>query len=403
MRKGFRNAGLKNEWDDTYCFTALLHVLYYIPALRRAVYQLPTNNEDTSPSFARTLQRVFFRLEFGGTAVGTKALRESLGDLECLKRSNFKQLARAILNHLIASEMAVAKNDIQQWFQWKTEIQIKGIDGGFESTQAHTYLDITLNMQKSTDLVMGFRNFMERIVLDGNNKQFVKGRFLSPPRILLLYTEGERTWNPPQHIDLSEFTGSPSEYTLYCVIGYGKETYYPTIRIGSLTVYEWYLVNRDMQCLPDCTSPFAPVLALIYLRTADLPWLVSPFPKTQIPEELRTKLGTEVANRENKKEKEEKQLITVFVMTSYLRRTPEQDVFILAFRRRLKCKVPRTSSVRIYLPCLLPFPPYSLILSRKVQTSDSRRRGSSSRFSGILGLQRVSQWTRTYISSDEQK
>ena len=355
--RGHRNAGLKCEWDDSYCLNALLYSLYHLPALRRAVYQLPINGEEASQNFTTALQRVFYRLEFGGASVGTKALRESLGDLECLKRSNFKQLARVVLDRLIESELVVAKDDIQRWFQWRTENQIKGMDVNFESTYVDTHLDISLNMQGRGDLIGGFQTFVK-----DNSKHSVDGQggvtkksFLSLPPILLAYIKGgpRRVRNPPEDVDLSEFTDSPSQYSLYCVIGCSKEVYYPIIRVGSHTVYQRLLMNFNTPCIPYRSFVYGSIHALIYLRTADLPWLLSPFPKIQIPEVLRTMLDREAAVRELK-EVAEKQLVSLNVVASYLRHAQGQDGFTLAFRRKLKYKVPRMSSIRI--PPLLRFP-----------------------------------------------
>ena len=113
--------------------------------------------------------------------MGTKALRESLGDLECLKRSDFMQLARVVLNRLIESELVVAKDDIQRWFQWKIETQSKEMDVNSESTYVETHLDISLNVQGREDLIVGFRTFVKdnKHSVDGQGGMTKKSSFLS--------------------------------------------------------------------------------------------------------------------------------------------------------------------------------------------------------------------------------
>jgi ubiquitin carboxyl-terminal hydrolase 7 len=70
--------GLKNQGATCY-MNSLLQALYHIGTFRRAVYQLPTQNDLPTKSIPLALQRVFYRLQFGQRAVGTKELTSSFG------------------------------------------------------------------------------------------------------------------------------------------------------------------------------------------------------------------------------------------------------------------------------------------------------------------------------------
>jgi ubiquitin carboxyl-terminal hydrolase 7 len=63
-----------------YIKTALLLIInYFLIQLRKAVYKMPTESDDTQRSVALALQRVFYELQFSDRPVGTKKLTKSFG------------------------------------------------------------------------------------------------------------------------------------------------------------------------------------------------------------------------------------------------------------------------------------------------------------------------------------
>ena len=58
---------------------SLLQTLYFTNELRKAVYLMPTENDDQIKSVPYALQRVFYDLQFSDKSVGTKKLTRSFG------------------------------------------------------------------------------------------------------------------------------------------------------------------------------------------------------------------------------------------------------------------------------------------------------------------------------------
>ena len=54
-------------------------MLYFTNLLRKAVYKMPTESDDSQKSVALALQRVFHELQFHDKPVGTKKLTKSFG------------------------------------------------------------------------------------------------------------------------------------------------------------------------------------------------------------------------------------------------------------------------------------------------------------------------------------
>jgi len=57
----------------------ILFNLHFVFQLRKAVYKMPTESDDSSKSVALALQRVFHELQFSDKPVGTKKLTKSFG------------------------------------------------------------------------------------------------------------------------------------------------------------------------------------------------------------------------------------------------------------------------------------------------------------------------------------
>ena len=81
---------------------SLLQTLFFTNKLRRAVYQMPTESDDSSKSVALALQRVFYDLQFSDKPVGTKKLTKSFGweTLDSFMQHDVQELCRVLLDNM---------------------------------------------------------------------------------------------------------------------------------------------------------------------------------------------------------------------------------------------------------------------------------------------------------------
>jgi ubiquitin carboxyl-terminal hydrolase 7 len=91
--------GLKNQGATCY-MNSLLQTLYFTNQLRRAVYKMPTESDDSTKSVALALQRVFHELQFCDKPVGTKKLTKSFGweTLDSFMQHDVQEFLRVMTN-----------------------------------------------------------------------------------------------------------------------------------------------------------------------------------------------------------------------------------------------------------------------------------------------------------------
>ena len=77
---------------------SLLQTLFFTNELRKAVYQMPTENDDQFKSVPYALQRVFYDLQFSEKSVGTKKLTRSFGweTLDTFMQHDVQELCRVV-------------------------------------------------------------------------------------------------------------------------------------------------------------------------------------------------------------------------------------------------------------------------------------------------------------------
>lgn len=93
--------GLQNQGATCY-MNSLFQSLYFTNSFRKAVYQIPTENDTPTKSIALALQRVFYNLQFMNTAVGTTELTKSFGwdSLEAFRQHDVQEFNRVLQDNL---------------------------------------------------------------------------------------------------------------------------------------------------------------------------------------------------------------------------------------------------------------------------------------------------------------
>ena len=164
--------GLKNQGATCY-MNSLLQTLFFTNKLRKAVYLMPTESDDSSKSVALALQRVFYELQFNDKPVGTKKLTKSFGweTLDSFMQHDVQELCRVLLDN-IESKMknTCVADTIPKLFEGKmiSFIRCKHID--FHSTRTEPFYDIQLNIKGKRNIYESFDEYVSVETLTGENK-----------------------------------------------------------------------------------------------------------------------------------------------------------------------------------------------------------------------------------------
>lgn len=141
--------GLKNQGATCY-MNSLLQTLYFTNQLRKAVYKMPTEADDSSKSVALALQRVFHDLQFSDKPVGTKKLTKSFGweTLDSFMQHDVQEFLRVLLDK-VESKMkrTCAEGTVPALFEGKMSSYIKCKNVNYTSTRLETFYDIQLNIK----------------------------------------------------------------------------------------------------------------------------------------------------------------------------------------------------------------------------------------------------------------
>lgn len=141
--------GLKNQGATCY-MNSLLQTLYFTNQLRKAVYKMPTEADDSSKSVALALQRVFHDLQFSDKPVGTKKLTKSFGweTLDSFMQHDVQEFLRVLLDK-VESKMkrTCAEGTVPALFEGKMSSYIKCKTVDYTSTRLETFYDIQLNIK----------------------------------------------------------------------------------------------------------------------------------------------------------------------------------------------------------------------------------------------------------------
>uniref|UniRef100_A0A7C9CRZ2 ubiquitinyl hydrolase 1 n=1 Tax=Opuntia streptacantha TaxID=393608 RepID=A0A7C9CRZ2_OPUST len=165
--------GLKNQGATCY-MNSLLQTLYHIPYFRKAVYHMPTTeNDNPSNSIPLALQSLFYKLQYNDTSVSTKELTKSFGwdTYDSFMQHDVQELNR-VLSEKLEDKMkgTVVEGTIQQLFEGHHMNYIECVNVDYKSTRKESFYDLQLDVKGCRDVYASFDKYVEVERLEGDNK-----------------------------------------------------------------------------------------------------------------------------------------------------------------------------------------------------------------------------------------
>ncbi|KAF9664825.1 hypothetical protein SADUNF_Sadunf16G0058300 [Salix dunnii] len=165
--------GLKNQGATCY-MNSLLQTLYHIPYFRKAVYHMPTTENDMpTGSIPLALQSLFYKLQYNDTSVATKELTKSFGwdTYDSFLQHDVQELNRVLCEKLEDKmKGTVVEGTIQQLFEGHHMNYIECINVEYKSTRKESFYDLQLDVKGCRDVYASFDKYVEVERLEGDNK-----------------------------------------------------------------------------------------------------------------------------------------------------------------------------------------------------------------------------------------
>lgn len=195
--------GMKNQGATCY-MNSLLQSLYFTNYYRRAVYQIPTENDVPTDSVAYALQRVFYQLQMSNLPVGTTELTKSFGwkSLDSFLQHDVQEFNR-VLQEKLEEKMkgTAADGAITNLFVGKMKSFLRCVNVDFESSRSEDFYDIQLNVKGMSNLEQSFWDYIQTEMLEGDNKYFAEGYGLQDAEKGVIFEK----FPPVLHLQLKRF------------------------------------------------------------------------------------------------------------------------------------------------------------------------------------------------------
>lgn len=183
---------------------SLLQSLYFTSYFRKAVYQIPTENDEPGNSIALSLQRIFYQMDKAAEPASTLELTQSFGwsSLDAFMQHDVQEFNRVLQDNLEGKmKKTAAENALSRLFVGKMKSYIKCVNVDYESAREEEFWDIQLNVKGMKNLAESFADYVQVETLDGDNKYFAEGYGLQDAKKGVIFQE----FPPVLHLQLKRF------------------------------------------------------------------------------------------------------------------------------------------------------------------------------------------------------